>query len=98
MSARRRYPALARFLDGYFHQDFAIEHGDPVGAARAFVRDASPAERASAARDLTRFIEIASGQLAGEWRSQLGGLGGAWHPRSLGVLRTVLAILNGSQD
>jgi len=41
------YPALARFLDGYFHQDFRVEHGSAVERELTRLRsaiDGTPAE------------------------------------------------------
>ena len=87
------YPALRSMLDGYFHQDFHVVHAGPTGAARAYVRDATPGERARAARELARFIESADGLPIEEVRRLLHGLGGAWRPGSIGVLREVLAEL-----
>lgn len=87
------FGGLALLLDGYFHEDFRAEHGDHEGAARAFIRDASAEERSDAAAAMARFLEWAAGLPKERWQDALGAAGGAWRPRSLGPLRTVLAIL-----
>lgn len=91
------FGGLALLLDGYFHEDFRLEHGDHEGAARAFVRDASPAEREEARAAMERFIDWTRTVSKHEWQHALSGAGGAWRPRSLAPLRDVLAILS-SQD
>ena len=77
-------------LDGYFHQDFRVEHGTHEAAARAFAGEASPAERAAAREALEAFIAWAEKVPRDRWQDALGAAGGSWRPRSLGPLREVL--------
>lgn len=93
MAARVTYPHLRRFLDGYLHQDFALEHGDSRGAARAFIRDAGPADVAKLATELARFLGHARARPEREWRAALGALGGAWRPAGLAALEALLGEL-----
>lgn len=93
MTERRRRPrpsaTLQRFLDGYLHQDFRLEHGDAVAAARAFAGDASEAERRWARAALDRFTEWARTVDEAAWRAEWKTLGGAWRPADLGAIRAV---------
>ncbi len=89
----RSYAALARFLDGYLHQDFRIEHRSAAGAARAFARVASEREQRDVVRQLRRFIDSADEKSPAEWQHALTGIGGAWRPDSLDDLRALLPIL-----
>lgn len=79
---KRGYAALARFLDGYLHQDFKAEHEDAAGAARAFARDAKPAEVAKVVAQLRAFRSWADDVKTETWRERLAALGGAYWPRS----------------
>lgn len=104
MTARRHgpsaadFPALARFLDGYLHQDFREEYGSAVGAAAAFTREAGFEERAAAAADL-RAVRRHMGGLAGDgWRRVLPRVGGAWSPAALAQVDDVLDVLESSID
>lgn len=87
------YPALARFLDGYFHQDFRVEHGSAARAAAAFVQDASETERAAVERELTRLRSAIDGTPAEEWRAIIERIGGSWRPASLASIDRVIAVL-----
>ena len=88
------FEGLALLLDAYFHQDFRTEHGDHESAARAFAREASAAERATAAHALERFLAWAESVAVGTWQEALTQAGGSWRPRSLGPIREVLAQLS----
>ncbi|MFN0096863.1 MAG: contact-dependent growth inhibition system immunity protein [Dehalococcoidia bacterium] len=91
---QQRAPAsasLRRMLDGYFHQDFLAEHGSLEGAARAFRREAEPAERARAARQLAAAIEQSAD--VDELRALFASHRSGWRPRSLASARDVLAVL-----
>ena len=90
---RRRYAALGDFLDGYLHQDFRAEHRDAAGAARAFARAATDAERKQVASDLRRWLANSRGKQAAEWRADLGSIGGAWQAPSLATIETLVAII-----
>jgi CdiI immunity protein len=92
------YPALARFLDGYLHQDFRVEYGSAPGAARAYAAVAKPVERARTAKELSRFIESAEGEQPDDWRAMLARIGGAWRPQSLRAVQELQAILAGGSD
>ena len=87
------FGGLVLLLDGYLHQDFRTEHGDHEGAARAFAREASPAERATAEDALNRFLAWAENVPVHSWQAALRRAGGAWQPRSLGPIRQVLEIV-----
>jgi hypothetical protein len=50
-------PALHNFLRGYFHQDMKDEYGSAVGAARAFCKDASSADRSALSAEWSRFAK-----------------------------------------
>ena len=45
--ARARFPAIEAFVAGYLNQDVHEIYGGPLGAASAFVHDASPDEVAA---------------------------------------------------
>lgn len=87
------FSGLALLLDGYFHQDFRIEHGDHESAARAFAREASAAERARATAALKRFLAWAETVPVDVWQEALTRAGGSWRPRSLRPIRQVLEIV-----
>lgn len=98
MTGTPAFEGLATLLDGYFHEDFRAEHGSHEGAARAFVRDASPAEREEARTGLAAFIEWAESVSRARWQDALGAAGGSWRPRSLGPLHEVLALLRDGDE
>ncbi len=50
------YPALRRFLRGYFHQDLKDEYGSPEEAAQEFWNDADEGERTAVAREWARLL------------------------------------------
>ncbi len=50
------FPALRRFLRGYFHEDMADEYGSLEEAARQFYEDADPDERKAVFSEWNRFI------------------------------------------
>jgi len=85
------FPHLRGFLSGYLHQDFLLDHGTPGAALRAFLADASAAERKALREDVRAFL-AATG--ATSWRETLQaflGLGGAWLPPSCRALLSLLA-------
>ena len=53
-------PAFADFARGYLHQDLMVEYGSALDAARAFVRDATDAERRAVVTDLARLAAVTS--------------------------------------
>ncbi|HLV88616.1 MAG TPA: contact-dependent growth inhibition system immunity protein [Candidatus Sulfotelmatobacter sp.] len=56
------YPALRRFLRGYFHQDMKDEYGSPEEAVREFREDADEKERAEVAEQWARFLDTTRGR------------------------------------
>ena len=91
--ATPRFEELGVLLDGYFHEDFRMEHGSHEAAARAFVREASEDERDNVRKGLDAFLTWAEGVERETWQAALRRAGGAWRPRSLGPLREVRDIL-----
>jgi len=78
-----RFPALAAFFRGYLHQDVAEEYGGAAAAARAFRRDASPAEAAQAAAEWGSFArEVVALSLAEIGRAMVERMGSGWAPAS----------------
>ena len=90
--------AMAVLLDGYFHEDFRAEHGGHEAAARAFVQEASAAEREAAKLALEAFLSWAEGVSRDVWQRALRRAGGSWRPRSLGPLREVFETLARDPD
>ena len=92
-TATPRFEELGVLLDGYFHEDFRLEHGSHEAAARAFVREASEGERDNVRKSLDAFLSWAEGVERETWQAALRRAGGAWRPRSLGPLREVRDVL-----
>jgi hypothetical protein len=89
------YPALARFLDGYLHQDFRVVHNGTLAAAAAFTREAEPPEVARVARELRMLVAALEDEPTAAWRSAVAAVGGSWRPASAGEVRRLLAALEG---
>lgn len=88
------FPTLREFLRAYLHEDFADEFGSAVGAAAAFLRDASAEELAALRADAAPFRERTSALLLGDTRRLLAeGFGCAWRPGSRKEVDAVLAVL-----
>ena len=87
---------MAKFLDGYLHQDFRLEHRSPKAAAEAFAAAATRADVRAAADQLERFITSRAGRPKAEWQRALAAIGGAWRPASLESLNGVLEVLQAS--
>lgn len=85
-----RYPALADFLAGYLHQDFAVEHRTALVAADAFKRDATPQERRQLRDQARRFATATADWPLARVREALATLGSAWHPRDGAAVRRLL--------
>ncbi len=103
MSARglptaKSYPALARFLDGYLHQDFKLEHRTARAATTAFLRDATDREVARVANDFDRFVAALASRPWDERRDALARLGGAWRPATVAELADIQAALRAAAD
>lgn len=92
------FPALATFLDGYFHEDFRALYGSPAEAALEFTRDADFGLRADVDAEFraVRRILVSLGDPA--WLEVLPGIGGAWRPRTLADVDAVLDVLEASLD
>ena len=87
------YPHLARFLDGYYHQDFRVEHASPAAAARAFVAKADDGHRLDVLREFRKLREAMVGETPARWQRRLESVGGAWRPATLGAIDEVIAVL-----
>ncbi|HMS58337.1 MAG TPA: contact-dependent growth inhibition system immunity protein [Tepidiformaceae bacterium] len=92
------FPALANFLDGYFHQDFRSLYGSAEEAAREFTRDADFGLRADVDAEFRAFRRILVAMREDEWRDALARIGGAWRPVSLQAIDAVLDVLEASLD
>jgi hypothetical protein len=79
----RRWEQLELLLDGYLHQDFAVEHGDAPGAVRARLADAPHGDQLALSSEWRTFLNVSAG-MSREARVQLLGemAGGSWAPRS----------------
>lgn len=94
----KQYPALARFLDGYLHQDFKLEHRTARAATTAFIGDATAREVANVARELERFMEAVAKFPWSERRDAVARVGGAWRPATIAELAAVQAALRTAAD
>ena len=74
------YPVLSTFCRGYLHQDLLLDDGSGPAAARAFVRDAEPAERRRLAVEWARLTQRAVTVRA--LAHALRALGASWTPRT----------------
>ncbi|MCX6551566.1 MAG: contact-dependent growth inhibition system immunity protein [Acidobacteria bacterium] len=93
-AAASSYPALHALLRGYLHEDFAAEHGDAAGAARAYCRDASPAEIEKTVAEWRRFsAQTANWSVAELTHFFSSELGGAWQPVSRREIAAFFEIL-----
>jgi hypothetical protein len=79
----RRWEQLELLLDGYLHQDFAVEHGDAPGAVRARLADAPHGDQLALSSEWRTFLNVSAG-MSREARVQLlrEMAGGSWAPRS----------------
>ena len=81
IAACRRLAALRAWLRGYLHEDYAADYGGAAGAARAFCREASPAERRALRMEWRTFRALTAGwPLADIARVLTAELGGSWVP------------------
>ncbi len=94
---RQALPALASFLRGYLHQDYAEEHGSAEAAARAFREAASAEELEALEADLEAFARaVADLPFARVRRLLADELGSAWEPASRKELDGLSAALRHS--
>lgn len=87
-------PAFADFARGYLHQDLMVEYGSALDAARAFVRDATDAERRAVVTDLARLAAAAaewSPRRLGRWFHD--DLRAAWAPASVDELEDLRIVI-----
>jgi hypothetical protein len=97
LAACRRLRALREWLRGYLHEDYAAEYGGAAGAAVAFCRDASPAERRRLRADWHAFRALTEGWPVDDVAVILTtGLGGSWIPSSARELAAVGHALDAS--
>ncbi|MEP6871530.1 MAG: contact-dependent growth inhibition system immunity protein [Anaerolineaceae bacterium] len=94
----KQYPALARFLDGYLHQDFRLAHRTARAATTAFIRDATDHEVARVANEFDRFMEAIASHSWSERRDVLSRIGGAWRPATVPELAAIQAALRNAAD
>lgn len=97
LTACRRLGALGEWVRGYLHEDYAAEYGGAAGAARAFCREASPAERRRLRADWHAFRTLTEGWRVDDVAVMLTtGLGGSWIPSSARDLAAVGRALDAS--
>ncbi len=92
--SRSDYPALSRFLRGYLHEDYRMDHRSSTRAARAFCRVATEAERVAVAAELERFLEAVGADRQAIVEG-IGLLGAGWRPRSHLSLQRLLSVIAG---
>lgn len=80
-----RLPRVAFFLDGYLHEDFAVEHGSAAGAAWAYAQEAELDELEELAAEwatlraaaetlsLSRFNRLLVERFASAWQATSAG-------------------------
>jgi len=83
---RSQFRELRRVFAGYLHEDFVVEHGTPDAALRAFLVDASVAERRRFSREVSRFLEETSALPMEDVRNLLARMGSRWAPASRDAL------------
>jgi hypothetical protein len=87
-------PNLTAFVRAYLHEDVVAEHGTATGAADAFARDASSAERQALTRELERVVRALDTRPAAEvTRFFSDTLRAGWTPSSRQELRLLIAKL-----
>ena len=79
----RRWEQLELLLDAYLHQDFAVEHGDAVGAVRARLADAPHGDQLALSSEWRTFLNVSAGMDRDARVELLREMaGGSWAPRS----------------
>ena len=84
------YPAVAAFLRGYLHEDFAAEHESAAAALTCYLEDSSPQERAALAAESVRLLAAVSKMRARDLPRLVSALGGAWQPEDGEEVRALL--------
>ena len=89
------FPTLQQAFSGYLHEDLMAEHGSAAAAVRAFLDDASTAERARFWKEAGQFLAQTSDMKIEDLRAALGRLGSRWAPPSREAL---VALLTSRED
>ena len=76
------FPQLRRVFAGYLHEDFLEEHASPSAALRAFLDDASAAERKRFDVEARRLLEVSADLDFAQVLALLDRLGSRWRPES----------------
>ena len=84
------FPHLRQVFTGYLHEDFAVEHGSPEAAMRAFRKDASTADLRGFRREVKRFLAHITTLEFEKVRELLEQLGARWSPPSQEALVKLL--------
>jgi hypothetical protein len=84
-------PHLSAFLDGYLHQDFALDHETPARALQAFLSECGTDAREGFKRDWQVFAAAIEGMAWHEVRRVFAALGGAWAPATRADLDALVA-------
>jgi hypothetical protein len=74
-----QFPLLREFARGYLHQDLIPEHGDPLGAAKAYLKDLGTDERKNLAAESQKMLTALRQWSAAELNRQLHRMGSAWN-------------------
>jgi hypothetical protein len=85
------FPELQRVFSGYLHEDSLIDAGTPEKALRAFIADASPAERRRFQREAARFLAQTATLDFEDVRKLLVELGARWNPPTRDTLVKLLS-------
>jgi hypothetical protein len=82
------FPLLAEFARGYLHQDLVPEHGSPLKAAEAYLRDISVTEHARLAVEARKFRSLTRG--GDDANAAMQKLGSVWIFRNKSELEQLL--------
>lgn len=85
------FPELHRAFAAYLHEDLLKEHGTPAAALRAFLEDATPAERTRFVKESKQFLARTAALDFSEVLALLARLGCRWTPPSREALAALLA-------
>ncbi len=93
-----QFPALRNFLRGYFHQDMKDEYGSATGAARAFCKDASSADRAALNAEWSRFAKQTAAMSLDQVNQILTGKLGSSYTLQAADIKTISTTLQPEND
>jgi hypothetical protein len=85
------FPELRRVFAGYLHEDFLEDYGTPAEALRAFIEEASAAERTRFREETRRFLDCTSDLDFAKLLALVGRLGSRWRPSSREALVSTLS-------